>query len=383
MSKRFCILFLVFLTSCNLFDDGNRLQLERDASDWAGTDTSADLGNDSDVCVAPCDAPECNDQIKNGSETDLDCGGNCSPCGLNLKCGESRDCASALCFDGFCVTPICGDTIVSGTEHCDDGGDSMNCNADCTPALCGDGKINSQAEEDCDDGNTTTETCDYGMLSCTICDATCSKLFGLTSFCGDGAIDISNGEECDDGNSLDDDRCSNSCQTNPRRVFTTSQFTTSDFGGLAGGDAFCQNLAEAAGLKGTYIAWLSDSTGSPSTRFIRSTVPYVLVDGTRVADDWDDLTDGVLQHPINLTENATTPPESYNYCFTTRRVWSDTDITGTANSSSAHCSNWTGMDIDGKGAKFANWDEEGRSWSDGCQGNDCVAGRALLYCFEQ
>jgi hypothetical protein len=35
----------------------------------------------------------------------------------------------------------------------------------------------------------------------------------------------------------------------------------------------------AAGLPGTYRAWISDITGSPSTRFTKSTIPYVRRDG--------------------------------------------------------------------------------------------------------
>ena len=51
------------------------------------------------------------------------------------------------------------------------------------------------------------------------------------------------------------------------------------------------------------MAWLSDSTASPSTRFTRSSVPYVLPDGTTVvANNWADLTHGTLQFPINLAE---------------------------------------------------------------------------------
>ena len=51
------------------------------------------------------------------------------------------------------------------------------------------------------------------------------------------------------------------------------------------------------------MAWLSDSTASPSSRFTHSSVPYVLPDGTTVvANDWADLTGGTLQHLINMDE---------------------------------------------------------------------------------
>ena len=67
------------------------------------------------------------------------------------------------------ATPCsCGDSIVGGCtefgEDCDDGGESATCNQDCTTSVCGDGKLNVTAGEQCDDGNTDNgdgcdETC--------------------------------------------------------------------------------------------------------------------------------------------------------------------------------------------------------------------------------
>src|SRR4051794_30232839 len=63
--------------------------------------------------------------------------------------------------------------------------------------------------------------------------------------------------------------------TNPRTVFITSGGYSGDMGGLQGADQICQALASTARLKGTYKAWLSDSTpSSPSTRFRKSGGPY-------------------------------------------------------------------------------------------------------------
>ena len=89
-------------------------------------------------------------------------------------------------------------------------------------------------------------------------------------------------------------------------VFLSSAVYDGAMGGLDGADAKCQALAAAAGLPGTFRAWLSDSTGSPSTRFTQSTLRYVRVDGVKVADDWADLTDAtkLLYAPINVTENG-------------------------------------------------------------------------------
>ena len=75
--------------------------------------------------------------------------------------------------------------------------------------VCGDGAVDPG--EQCDDGNTVTESCAYGQPSCTVCDAQCQDAAGATSYCGDGVVDGSEGEQCDDGNTTDADGCSATC----------------------------------------------------------------------------------------------------------------------------------------------------------------------------
>ena len=67
--------------------------------------------------------------------------------------------------------------------------------------------------------------------------------------------------------------------------------------GIDGADAICKSEAEMYGLPkpDRYVAWLSDSKSSPVTRFQTRTAHYVLVGGSLIADDWDDLDDGVSQ----------------------------------------------------------------------------------------
>lgn len=89
-----------------------------------------------------------------------------------------------------------------------------------------------------------------------------------------------------------------------RRVFVTSTTQTASLGGIDGADALCASQAAAAGLSGEFNAWLSTVDSAVADRFVRSTQPYVLVDGTRIADDWDDLTDGTLQAILNLDANG-------------------------------------------------------------------------------
>jgi hypothetical protein len=55
-----------------------------------------------------CQAPSCSDHVKNGNETDIDCGGGtCGACGNGKLCGASNsNCASGDCKSGTCVS--CG-----------------------------------------------------------------------------------------------------------------------------------------------------------------------------------------------------------------------------------------------------------------------------------
>jgi hypothetical protein len=61
-------------------------------------------------------APKCDDQIENGLETDVDCGGNCPPCALHKQCLKDSDCQSQYCDANNrcacrCNAPICQDLV--------------------------------------------------------------------------------------------------------------------------------------------------------------------------------------------------------------------------------------------------------------------------------
>lgn len=58
----------------------------------------------------------CNDNAKNGDETDIDCGGvNCQPCGKGKTCFAGTDCATGFCADGVCCDTACDNAC----ETCD------------------------------------------------------------------------------------------------------------------------------------------------------------------------------------------------------------------------------------------------------------------------
>jgi hypothetical protein len=158
----------------------------------------------------------------------------------------------------------------------------------------------------------------------------------------------------------------------PCRVFVTSTEYGGVLGGLAGADAICQTLASQAGLPGAYKAWLSDSTASPSTRFVRSRGPYRLLDGTRIADNWEDLTDGLLAAPIDVTESGGAVAGSTG-------VWTHTEPEGTARSGDDHCGNWSSASGDGDtGTHTVAGDDRWTQWG----ADPCNTGQHL-YCFQQ
>ena len=90
---------------------------------------------------------------------------------------------------------------------------------------------------------------------------------------------------------------------------TSEAVTGGSIGGLAGADATCQRLADAAGLGGRYRAWLAEPLDWPEHSFTRSRAPYVRVDGAEVAENWTDLTDGMLVFPILYTDSGHDAPD--------------------------------------------------------------------------
>lgn len=94
-------------------------------------------------------------------------------------------------------------------------------------------------------------------------------------------------------------------------IFVTQAAFQGNFGGLAGADARCQDAARQAGLPGVFRAWLSTAAQPAGARLARKDAPYVLPDGARVADNFADLTDGELAHPIDRTEYGDAVPSPF------------------------------------------------------------------------
>jgi len=110
------------------------------------------------------------------------------------------------------------------------------------------------------------------------------------------------------------------CST--KTVFISSLLYNGNLGGLAGADEKCNTLTRAARLKGTFKAWLSDTKESPTTRFtVQPSYVYSLTDGSLIANNCADLTDGTIDHVINKSEKAELLPLP-------RPAWTNTTIYG-------------------------------------------------------
>ncbi len=311
----------------------------------------------------------------------LDLGDACTD---DSRCGSGHcvtDVCCATACDGACETGACtaegacelvGQGVVCrpGVDACDpaetcDGG-SPTCPED---AIADEGVVCRDAAGDCDVAEqctgtdvacpadalaTTDDTC--GAYQCTGADVTCPTSCDGHDACAADALCV--GHVC----------------TPARWAFSTSIGTNGNIGGILGADAFCQARADAAGLRGTYKAWLSDSSGSPSTRFTQSTVPWVLPIGTTsavvLADDWADLTDGTIDALFVRTEFGVDVP--HNIPFTNTKGdgthWNGND-----------CSDWTSTA--GTGA-YGNTGGLDVGWTQSGTGGPCTVVHRI-YCFEQ
>jgi hypothetical protein len=156
-------------------------------------------------------------------------------------------------------------------------------------------------------------------------------------------------------------------------VFVTSQGFTGKLGGLAGADAICQAEATAAGLAGTFKAFLSDNKTSAADRMTHSSIPYELVNGTPIAADWQDIVDGIIDNPLNITASGAT---------VSGYVWTGSNSDG-SKAYGLTCDNWTlGANSLYLGARGNAGDP--RAWLDWWQGDGSYCGSYLgLYCIEQ
>jgi hypothetical protein len=117
----------------------------------------------SQVCVwSMCIAPTCEDGVRSGDETDVDCGGpDCPPCELSGNCLEDGDCLSSFCDLSSQTCELlahCTDWIRNGSETDVDCGGGF-----CPPCTPG---HNCSVASDCDSGVCYGGAC-YATGACT------------------------------------------------------------------------------------------------------------------------------------------------------------------------------------------------------------------------
>jgi hypothetical protein len=179
-----------------------------------------------------CQAPSCDDELVNGEESDVDCGGDsgCQRCSADQRCNTAQDCDGGLCTNKLCRAPSCMDQLQIGSETdfdcggsdcaaCEEGKsclqasdcDDVECEkGKCQPRGCSDG-VKNQNETDVDCGGICPSPCadDLRCKLATDCESgVCSKqtLKCAAPSCNDGVLNGSEPTE-DCGAS-----CSKKCQ---------------------------------------------------------------------------------------------------------------------------------------------------------------------------
>jgi len=154
-----------------------------------------------------------------------------------------------------------------------------------------------------------------------------------------------------------------------QRVFVSKQEVSGNLGGLSGADALCQGWAQAAGLGGIWVAWLSTGTIDARDRFAGDG-PFVRTDGQVIADDRADLLDYSLDVAIQLDEYGAS--SGYNIVVT------GSTANGLKHVGYTYCDDWTSSASNQTAVGGAT--STGSGWSFLGPG-DC--GHALrVYCFE-
>jgi uncharacterized protein DUF1554 len=171
------------------------------------------------------------------------------------------------------------------------------------------------------------------------------------------------------------------CIEQPPRVFVTSTRYDGNLGGLAGADAKCQARADAAGLAGTFKAWLSDDAISAGDRLHHSALPYVLVDGTLVADDWNHLASNFLAHAIDQNELGGSPAVLDTGCGPFAGVFTGTGAPNAFSVLGQNCDGWSTAD-GAVNALIGHALEANSHWTNLCSFQPCNT-PTPLYCVEQ
>ncbi|MEZ4256294.1 MAG: hypothetical protein R3A78_11405 [Polyangiales bacterium] len=304
-------------------------------------------------------------------------------CGGSVRdCSDGLTCTTDTCNEGSDVCEnalIAGNCLITGTCYANaalnPGNDCERCRSTTNPtswvprsigSTCG-GVAPSGAVNACDGSSSCEVECAEGQADCNSdlglgqAGNGCETALGTETNC------LACGNACGVG-----EVCAGAGCVSNLRIFVTSTKYDGAFDSLSDADYQCQLRANAGGLTGVWQAWLSDNSNNPTNRFItHSTVPYKLPNGTQVADDWTDLTDGSIDHAIDVTEYGIAVASPYV-------AWTGTDENGTV--SSQTCTGWSSSSSGVTGV-YGLTNTTGNSWSSSSTATCQNVYR--LYCVEQ
>lgn len=135
----------------------------------------------------------------------------------------------------------------------------------------------------------------------------------------------------------------------------------------------CATFVLVLVLPGCFVA----GNPTPMTRFVPSTLPYVLLDGSQIAANGQDLTDNMLLHPINMTEAGASLPMARG-CDAETAVSSATKSNAGTAGTDYQCANWSLPLANGRSGDSSS---ATGTWSNNCNINCKTTLR--FYCFEQ
>ena len=230
--------------------------------------TGADGGTDAPV------VPSCSDGIKDGNETDVDCGGSCAPCANQKDCTIAGDCQSGDCKNLVCVA-CAGDTDCATGAFCDPSNDGGSCSPRKAQGVACTGS-----------SQCASASCARGVCCDTACAGLCQacsnavKGAGADGLCGNvGAGNDSLGQCVDQGAA--------SCGTD----------------GECDGNGACQIYASGTVCLAAYCSTLTkdpsrafsastcDGMGTCTVGLLTACLPYVNCNGAVCATTCQDDTD--------------------------------------------------------------------------------------------
>jgi hypothetical protein len=159
-------------------------------------------------------------------------------------------------------------------------------------------------------------------------------------------------------------------------VFATTKSYSGNLGGVAGGDAKCNELAVAAKRPGTYRAWLGTSTGTAADHIVGNGPWYGLGPGGS-----PNIELFANHAALNMgPKHSILVDETGGYINAAMGIWTGTDVGGFTVAGNT-CEDWTSETASGEAANIGFPDGEPNAWSTYGHHSQGCDGQLRLYCF--